>query len=126
MPAATVFEIDLHTLPDTKIVETLQVGSQPHGPARLVYAWSVSTGLPHVRHAAPPYGDKQMNDEILNMSIRKFLKTIGVNSQLAIEKAAREAAEAGTLKGGKLPARMTLTIDDLSLEIQFDGELDAG
>jgi len=26
-----------------------------------------------------------MNDEALNMSIRKFLKTVGVNSQLAIE-----------------------------------------
>ena len=30
-----------------------------------------------------------MNDEALNMSIRKFLKTVGVNSQLAIEKAVR-------------------------------------
>ena len=34
-----------------------------------------------------------MNDESLNMSIRKFLKTVGVNSQLAIEKAVADVAE---------------------------------
>ena len=42
-----------------------------------------------------------MNDEALNMSIRKFLKTVGVNSQLAIEKAVRKAIEDGTLKGSE-------------------------
>jgi hypothetical protein len=66
-----------------------------------------------------------MNDEALNMSIRKFLKTVGVNSQLAIEKAVREAADAGTLKGGRIPARMTLSVGDLDLEVTFDGEIDA-
>ena len=40
-----------------------------------------------------------MNDETLNMSIRKFLKTVGVNSQLAIEKAVRKAIEEGKLSG---------------------------
>lgn len=67
-----------------------------------------------------------MNDEVLNMSIRKFLKTVGVNSQIEIEKAVRAAVEAGTLKGGKMPATMRLVIDDLSIDIRFDGELDAG
>ena len=33
-----------------------------------------------------------MNDEALNMSIRRFLKTVGVNSQLVIEKAVRKAS----------------------------------
>ncbi|MFZ9562095.1 MAG: DUF6494 family protein, partial [Burkholderiales bacterium] len=42
-----------------------------------------------------------MNDEALNMSIRKFLKTVGVNSQLAIEKAVRKAIEDGKLKGSE-------------------------
>ena len=42
-----------------------------------------------------------MNDEALNMSIRKFLKTVGVNSQLAIEKAVRKAIEEGKLKGNE-------------------------
>ncbi len=38
-----------------------------------------------------------MNDETLNMSIRKFLKTVGVNSQLAIEKAVQKAVADGKL-----------------------------
>lgn len=64
-----------------------------------------------------------MDDEVLNMSIRKFLKTVGVNSQLAIEKAVRDAAAAGRLKGGTLPASMTLHIEGLALEVRFDEEL---
>ena len=65
-----------------------------------------------------------MNDEALNMSIRKFLKTVGVNSQLAIEKAVRQALEDGKLKGNEtMPAHMTLTVGTLELNVQFDGEL---
>ena len=65
-----------------------------------------------------------MNDEALNMSIRKFLKTVGVNSQLAIEKAVRKAIEEGRLKGGEsLPAHMTLNVGKLELNVKFDGEL---
>lgn len=64
-----------------------------------------------------------MNDEVLNMSIRKFLKTVGVNSQLAIEKAVRDAAAAGRLKNGPLSTSMTLHIKDLALEVRFDEEL---
>lgn len=65
-----------------------------------------------------------MDDETFNLSLRKFLKTVGVNSQLAIEKAVRKALEEGSLKGNEtLPAEMTLTVGQLSLDIQFDGEL---
>ena len=65
-----------------------------------------------------------MNDETLNMSIRKFLKTVGVNSQLAIEKAVRQAMEEGKLKGNEsMPAHMTLTVGTLELNVKFDGEL---
>lgn len=65
-----------------------------------------------------------MNDEALNMSIRKFLKTVGVNSQLAIEKAVRKAIEDGKLKGSEsLPATMTLSVGALALEVKFDGDL---
>ena len=65
-----------------------------------------------------------MNDEVLNMSIRKFLKTVGVNSQLAIEKAVRRAIEEGKLKGNEsLPAEMTLVVGKLAVNIKFDGEL---
>jgi hypothetical protein len=65
-----------------------------------------------------------MNDESLNMSIRKFLKTVGVNSQLAIEKAVQKAVAEGRLKGNEaFPAAMTLTVGKLSLDIKFDGEI---
>ena len=68
--------------------------------------------------------EMHMNDEALNMSIRKFLKTVGVNSQLAIEKAVRQALEDGKLKGNEtMPAHMTLTVGTLELHVQFDGEL---
>jgi hypothetical protein len=65
-----------------------------------------------------------MNDEALNMSIRKFLKTVGVNSQLAIEKAVQKAVADGKLKGNEaFPAAMTLSIGKLSLDVKFDGEI---
>ena len=65
-----------------------------------------------------------MNDEALNMSIRRFLKTVGVNSQLAIEKAVQKAVADGKLKGNEaFPAAMTLSIGKLSLDVKFDGEI---
>jgi len=65
-----------------------------------------------------------MNDEALNMSIRKFLKTVGVNSQLAIEKAVNKAIADGRLKGNEaFPATMTLAVGTLKLDVKFDGEI---
>lgn len=68
-----------------------------------------------------------MNDEALNGSIRQFLKTVGVNSQLAIEKAVQQSLTSGQLKGDELlPARMTLTIEPIGISIKFEGELELG
>ena len=65
-----------------------------------------------------------MNDEALNMSIRKFLKTVGVNSQLAIEKSVQKAIADGKLKGNEaFPAVMTLSVGALGIEVRFDGEI---
>ena len=65
-----------------------------------------------------------MNDEALNMSIRKFPKTVGVNSQLAVEKAVQKAVAEGRLKGNEsFPAAMTLTVGKLNLDVKFDGEI---
>jgi hypothetical protein len=65
-----------------------------------------------------------MNDEALNMSIRRFLKTVGVNSQLAIEKAVQKAVADGKLKGNEaFPAVMTLSIGKLNIDVKFDGEI---
>jgi hypothetical protein len=64
-----------------------------------------------------------MNDEALNLSIRKFLKLVGVNSQREIEHAVAKALADGTLAGSEsFPARMTLEVGRLSLSVHFDGE----
>jgi hypothetical protein len=43
-----------------------------------------------------------MNEDVFNMSLRKFLKKVGVTSQCEIEKAGRGALDAGRLKGETL------------------------
>ena len=65
-----------------------------------------------------------MNEEAFNMSIRKFLKTVGVRSQSEIEHAVAKAIADGKLKGNEtFPARMQLTIDSVGLNITLDGEI---
>ncbi len=65
-----------------------------------------------------------MNEEALNMSIRKFLKMVGVNSQRAIEQAVDKAVAAGAITGKEsFPATMTLDIAGLKLNVKFDGEI---
>jgi hypothetical protein len=66
-----------------------------------------------------------MNEEALNMSLRKFLKVVGVTSQQEIEKAIRTADAAGKLKGKKsVAAQMVLTIGDVSLTHTIDGTIE--
>jgi hypothetical protein len=65
-----------------------------------------------------------MNEDTFNMSIRKFLKTVGVHSQHEIEKAVAEAMADGRLKGSeRFPAKMTLRLEALDLNVDFDGEI---
>ena len=65
-----------------------------------------------------------MDDEVFNMSLRKFLKMVGVSSQREIEQAVAKAMAAGTLKGGEtLPATMTLEVAGLALKVTFDGQI---
>ncbi|HJV60808.1 MAG TPA: DUF6494 family protein [Albitalea sp.] len=65
-----------------------------------------------------------MNDETFNLSIRKFLKVVGVSSQREIEQAVSHALASGALKGNEtLPAVMTLEIAALKLKVQFDGDV---
>ena len=65
-----------------------------------------------------------MNPDAFNMSIRKFLKMVGVNSQREIETAIERAMAAGKLEGNEtLPAKMTLTLEGTDLTIYFDGKI---
>jgi hypothetical protein len=62
-----------------------------------------------------------VNQDAFNMSIRKFLKHVGVHSQREIEAAVVQAMKSGKLKGNeKLPARMTLTLGGVELSVTFD------
>jgi Family of unknown function (DUF6494) len=65
-----------------------------------------------------------MDQETFNLSIRKFLKMVGVNSQREIEQAVAKALGAGKLKGDEaLATRVTLEIPALGVKVPFEGEI---
>jgi hypothetical protein len=64
-----------------------------------------------------------MNEEKFNMSMRKYLKQVGVTSQQAIEKMVREQ---GLAERGKLKVKMVLTAEGTPLLHEVDGEIDLG
>jgi hypothetical protein len=65
-----------------------------------------------------------MDQETFNLSIRKFLKMVGVNSQREIEQAVNKALEAARLKGDEsLAATMTLEIPALGVKVPFHAEI---
>jgi hypothetical protein len=65
-----------------------------------------------------------MDQETFNLSIRKFLKMVGVNSQREIEQAVSRALQGKKLSGSEtLPAKVTLEIPALGLRVPFDGEI---
>ncbi len=68
-----------------------------------------------------------MNEDKFNESLRKFLKRVGITSQREIEKAVRDALEAGRLKGHeKLQARMVLTLGGVSLTHEVTDQIELG
>jgi hypothetical protein len=68
-----------------------------------------------------------MDEDRFNMSIRKFLKVVGVTSQREIENAVRAAVAAGKLKGNEtLKAKVTLTLPGASLTHDIDGDIELG
>ena len=65
-----------------------------------------------------------MQEETFNLSIRKFLKIVGITSQREIEQAVRKALEEGRIQGDEtFPANITLTVPGLNLSIKIDGEI---
>ena len=68
-----------------------------------------------------------MDEDRFNMSVRKFLKVVGVTSQREIEKAVRDAAEAGRLlAGGKVRAKVVLTVEAVGLSHEVEEEIEVG
>ena len=61
-----------------------------------------------------------MTEEAFNMSLRKFLKNVGVTSQREIE----ELVRAGKARDGKLKVKMVLTAEGTSLNHVVEGSID--
>ncbi|HLX80868.1 MAG TPA: DUF6494 family protein [Burkholderiales bacterium] len=69
-----------------------------------------------------------MEQETFNLSIRKFLKMVGINSQREIEQAVQKALEGkpGSPRLGgdeTFAAKVTLEIPSLGVKVPFEGEI---
>jgi hypothetical protein len=65
-----------------------------------------------------------MDQETFNLSIRKFLKMVGVNSQREIEQAVQQALQQQKISGSETFAvKVTLELPALGLKVPFDGEI---
>lgn len=65
-----------------------------------------------------------MDEDVFNMSLRKFLKKVGVTSQREIEQAVRAAIDSGSLDGqNAVQAKVTLKIEAVGLSQDIDGEI---
>ena len=65
-----------------------------------------------------------MDEDIFNMSVRRFLKKLGVTAQREIELAVREGLDAGRLRGDeRLEAKATVTISALSQDVVVTGTI---
>jgi len=65
-----------------------------------------------------------VNEETFNLSLRKFLKTVGVSSQNEIEKAVARALAEKSISGNEaLPATMTLEVAGIKLNVTFEGTI---
>lgn len=64
-----------------------------------------------------------MQDERFNMSMRKFLKQVGVTSQQEIERIVREKGLSSGVLDGKLRVRVVLTAEGTDLNHVVEGEI---
>ena len=65
-----------------------------------------------------------MNEEVFNMSVRKFLKQLGVTAQREIELAVREQLDAGALQGDEtLDATATVSVAGVSHDVVISGKI---
>jgi Family of unknown function (DUF6494) len=68
-----------------------------------------------------------VDEDTFNLSVRKFLKQLGITAQREIEQGVRDGVDAGRLTGEEtLPARATVRVDGLDDEIVVEGEIALG
>jgi len=67
-----------------------------------------------------------MDEEAFNLSIRKFLKMVGINSQREIERAVAKLREqhGGADPVGPFPLTMRLHSQRLGIDETFEGEIE--
>ena len=66
-----------------------------------------------------------MDEEKLNISIRKFLKGVGINSQRIIEKRIRDIVENNKNADlSKVKVTMQITSPELQIDEKIDGQID--
>ncbi len=64
-----------------------------------------------------------MDEDALNMSIRKFLKKVGINSQREIERAMQQASADGRLDGNPVRVKITLECDVIDDALSIEDEI---
>ena len=65
-----------------------------------------------------------MDEDELNLSIRKFLKKVGITSQREIEKAVRSGLDSGAISDqDSVKVSVTLHIDQQEPDLVIDGEI---
>ena len=65
-----------------------------------------------------------MDEEVFNMSVRRFLKKLGVTAQREIELAVREQLDGGGLQGDEtLDATATITVAGLGRDVVVTGKI---
>ena len=65
-----------------------------------------------------------MDEDAFNMSVRKFLKKLGVSAQREIELSVREQLQAGKLRGEEtLEATATVAVSGLPHEVVVTGTI---
>ena len=65
-----------------------------------------------------------MDEEMLNIQIRKFLKKVGVQSQREIEQAVRRSIENNSLAGiDKLEASVLLEVPEVGIKVSIESEI---
>jgi Family of unknown function (DUF6494) len=65
-----------------------------------------------------------VDEEAFNMSVRKFLKNLGVTAQREIELAVREQLDGGDLQGNEtLDATATIKVEGLARDVVVTGRI---
>ena len=65
-----------------------------------------------------------MDEELLNIQVRKFLKKVGIQSQREIEQAVKERLKKGSLSGTEnLYATMLLEVPEIDLKVSIAGKI---